>query len=33
VISPGSVVRPAAELVNMPFFDSLTEARTSMEPA
>ncbi len=33
VISPDSVVRPAAELVNLPYFDSLTEARTSMEPA
>jgi hypothetical protein len=33
VISPDSVVRPAAELVNLPFHDSLTDARTSMEPA
>ena len=32
VISPDSVVRPAAELVNLPFHDSLTDARTSMEP-
>jgi anti-anti-sigma factor len=33
VISPDSVVRPAAELVNLPFYDSLADARTSMEPA
>jgi ABC-type transporter Mla MlaB component len=33
VISPGSLVRPAAELVNLPYHDSLTDARTSMEPA
>jgi anti-sigma B factor antagonist len=33
VISPDSVMRPAAELVNLPFYDSLTDARTSMEPA
>jgi anti-sigma B factor antagonist len=33
VISPDSVVRAAAELVNLPFHDSLTDARTSMEPA
>jgi len=33
VISPGSVIRPAAELINLPFHDSLAEARTSMEPA
>ena len=33
VISPHSVVRPAAELVNLPFHDSLIDARTSIEPA
>jgi hypothetical protein len=33
VISPDSVMRSAAELVNLPFYDSLTDARTSMEPA
>jgi anti-sigma B factor antagonist len=33
VISPGSVMRPAAELVNLPFYDSVTDARKSMEPA
>ena len=33
VISPDSVMRPAAELVNLPFYDSLSDARTSMEPA
>ena len=33
VISPDSVVRPAAELVNLPLHDSLTDARASMEPA
>jgi|SRR6185437_14512263 anti-sigma B factor antagonist len=33
VISPDSVMRPAAELVNLPFHDSLADARTSMEPA
>ena len=33
VISPDSVVRPAAELVNLPFHDSLIDARTSIEPA
>lgn len=32
VISPDSVMRPAAELVNLPFYDSLTDARASMEP-
>jgi len=32
VISPGSVVRTAAELVNLPFHDSLTDARASMWP-
>ncbi len=32
VISPGSVVRTAAELINLPFHDSLTEARVSMQP-
>ena len=30
VISPGSVVRTAAELVDLPFHDSLTDARVSM---
>lgn len=30
VISPGSVVRTAAELVNLPFHDSLAEARASI---
>ena len=33
VISPDSVVRPAAELVNLTFHDSLIDARASMEPA
>jgi anti-sigma B factor antagonist len=33
VISPDSVIRPAAELVNLPFYDSLADARTSMETA
>jgi anti-anti-sigma regulatory factor len=33
VISPNSVMRPAAELVNLPFYDSVTDARKSMEPA
>jgi anti-sigma B factor antagonist len=33
VISPESVMRPAAELVNLPFYDSVTDARKSMEPA
>ena len=33
VISPDSVMRPAAELVNLPFYDNVTEARKSMEPA
>jgi len=33
VVSPDSVIRPAAELINLPFYDSLAEARTSMEPA
>lgn len=33
VISPDSVMRPAAELINLPFHDSLTDARTSMGPA
>lgn len=32
VIAPGSVVRTAAELVNLPFHDSLTDARASMQP-
>jgi anti-sigma B factor antagonist len=32
VISRASVVRSAAELVNLPFHDSLTEARASMRP-
>ncbi|MGB6456146.1 MAG: STAS domain-containing protein [Streptosporangiaceae bacterium] len=32
VISPDSVMRPAAELINLPFHDSLADARTSMEP-
>jgi len=31
VISPDSVIRPAAEIINLPFHDSLSEARTSME--
>lgn len=30
VISPGSVVRTAAELVDLPFHDSLAEARASI---
>lgn len=30
VISPGSVVRTAAELVDLPFHDNLTDARASM---
>ena len=33
VISPDSVIRPAAELVNLPFYDSVAGARKSMEPA
>jgi anti-sigma B factor antagonist len=33
VISPDCVMRPAAELLNLPFHDSLTDARASMEPA
>jgi hypothetical protein len=33
VISPASVIRPAAEIINLPFHDSLTEARKSMEHA
>jgi ABC-type transporter Mla MlaB component len=33
VISPESVMRPAAELINLPFYDSVTDARKSMEPA
>jgi len=33
VISPGSLIRPAAELINLPFLDSLAEARTSTNPA
>jgi ABC-type transporter Mla MlaB component len=33
VISPGSVMRPAAELVNLPFYDDIADARKSMEPA
>jgi ABC-type transporter Mla MlaB component len=32
VISPDSVMRPAAELVNLPFFDSVAEAHKSMDP-
>lgn len=32
VIAPDSVMRPAAELINLPFHDSLADARTSMEP-
>jgi anti-anti-sigma regulatory factor len=31
VVSPQSVIRPAAELINLPFYDSVDEARTSME--
>jgi len=33
VISPESVMRPAAELVNLPIYDSVTDARKPMEPA
>jgi len=33
VISPGSLIRPAAELINLPFLDSLAEARTSTNSA
>jgi anti-sigma B factor antagonist len=33
VISPDSLIRPAAELVNLPFYDNVTDARKSMEPA
>jgi anti-sigma B factor antagonist len=33
VISPDSVMRPAAELINLPFHDSITDARRSMESA
>ena len=32
VISPGSVARTSAELVNLPFHDSLTDARRSIQP-
>lgn len=32
VISPGSVMRTAAELVSLPFHDSLTDACASMLP-
>jgi anti-sigma B factor antagonist len=31
VISPDSVIRPAAELMNLPFYDSITDARKSVE--
>src|SRR5262245_6930407 len=33
VITPDCVMRPAAELVNLPFYDSVTEARKSIGPA
>ena len=33
VISPDSMMRPAAELVNLPFFDSVADAHTSVDPA
>jgi anti-sigma B factor antagonist len=33
VITPDSVMRPAAELVNLPFYDNIADARKSMEPA
>lgn len=33
VISRDSVMRPAAELINLPFYDSVADARKSMEPA
>jgi hypothetical protein len=33
VISPEGLIRPAAELINLPFYDSVADARTSMEPA
>jgi anti-anti-sigma factor len=33
VISPESLIRPAAEIINLPFYDSLTEACTSMDHA
>ena len=32
VISPGSAVRTAAELVNLPFHDNLADARVSIQP-
>jgi anti-anti-sigma factor len=32
VISPDSVMRPAAELINLPFFDSVASAHKSMDP-
>lgn len=32
VISPDSVMRPAAELINLPFYDNVADARKSMEP-
>lgn len=32
VISPGSVVRTAAEMVNLPFHDSLADAGASLQP-
>jgi anti-sigma B factor antagonist len=33
VINPDSVMRPAAELINLPFHESVSEARKSMEPS
>ena len=33
VIAPDSVMRPAAELINLPFFDSVGAARKSIEHA
>jgi anti-sigma B factor antagonist len=33
VISPGSLIRPAAELINLPFFDSVAEAQKSIDSA
>jgi len=33
VISPDSVIRPAAELINLPFYDSAADARKSIGSA
>lgn len=31
VVSPDSMIRPAAELINVPFYDGVPDARRSME--